>query len=653
VTNAGGWTAAGSLIQLAVIGDGYPTPDALEVSFQSGPVRAESGAAQCVPASGGQHYDLQAAYRIPTDTPTGVGAIVIALLYAGTGCAGQFVGSPLSGPEGLVRGAWTPYSLELDTTALATGAAGSLLLRLDVVRPANVDGSRVDWDSVSLNAPGPRCGDCNVDPGETCDDGNRTSGDGCSASCQLESCGDGVKEGAEQCDDGNTTFGAGDTCTPDCRQASACDTCAGAQCPSELSGCFGLAGVAQGGPKAGTARSTLCDALLTCVRRTDCDLAPRTVFGNSRASLENCYCGTSADHCFDGTVKPNGSCRAETEAAVESTSPAQVVGRLDGSNTNYPVFAAVGDLLACEGSGCTTQCARSSVCGDGVIEDRDLTFTFVVNGQDVPCEDSLTATGHGCSVEECDDGNTTPGDGCDQNCFLERCGNDVVQAGEECDDGNRVSGDGCSADCKLESHCGDGNVERPFEQCDPPSADGEGEDCTADEAQNSPTDCACDAKCQLAVCGNGVTQHPYEDCDPPDGVNCDADCKLIGQTPCEACIATDPIGSVIQAAYCDPDLACVTTERCAINAKCFSPLAAVCYCGPTDSTGATDVAVCSNASFTPTGPCVDEIKAGSPTGSTNDDILTAYFDFGTSSGAAMGTLNSVFANAPECASVCF
>lgn len=32
----------------------------------------------------------------------------------------------------------------------------------------------------------PRCGDDNVDPGETCDDGNTTAGDGCNAECKLE-----------------------------------------------------------------------------------------------------------------------------------------------------------------------------------------------------------------------------------------------------------------------------------------------------------------------------------------------------------------------------------------------------------------------------------------------------------------------------------
>jgi cysteine-rich repeat protein len=55
--------------------------------------------------------------------------------------------------------------------------------------------------------------------------------------------------------------------------------------------------------------------------------------------------------------------------------------------------------------------------------------------------------------EECDDGNTTDGDGCSAGCVTEICGNGVVQAGEECDDGNASNADACRA-----ASCGDGFV---------------------------------------------------------------------------------------------------------------------------------------------------------------------------------------------------
>lgn len=116
--------------------------------------------------------------------------------------------------------------------------------------------------------------------------------------------------------------------------------------------------------------------------------------------------------------------------------------------------------------------------------------------------------------EECDDGNTWPGDGCDAACWVEpACGNSLVEGGEECDDGNRMTGDGCDAGCRVEPACGNGVVE-PGEQCD--------------DGNVVPGD-GCDARCRFeAECGNGVLE-PGEQCDdgnatPGDG--CDAYCRF-------------------------------------------------------------------------------------------------------------------------------
>ena len=55
----------------------------------------------------------------------------------------------------------------------------------------------------------------------------------------------------------------------------------------------------------------------------------------------------------------------------------------------------------------------------------------------------------GFGMEQCDDNNTVPGDGCDHQCLWE-CGNAVVAPPEECDDQNRINGDGCSMHCLIE-----------------------------------------------------------------------------------------------------------------------------------------------------------------------------------------------------------
>ncbi|MFQ5515380.1 MAG: DUF4215 domain-containing protein, partial [Myxococcota bacterium] len=79
--------------------------------------------------------------------------------------------------------------------------------------------------------------------------------------------------------------------------------------------------------------------------------------------------------------------------------------------------------------GLTKLCDGCNACGDGVFQ---------------------PALG-----EECDDGNTSDGDGCSATCLLTACGNGLLEQGEECDDGNTVAEDGCSDVCAVE-FCGDG-----------------------------------------------------------------------------------------------------------------------------------------------------------------------------------------------------
>ncbi|MBF0105202.1 MAG: DUF4215 domain-containing protein, partial [Deltaproteobacteria bacterium] len=77
--------------------------------------------------------------------------------------------------------------------------------------------------------------------------------------------------------------------------------------------------------------------------------------------------------------------------------------------------------------------------------------------------------------EQCDDGGTVAGDGCNATCQEERCGDAIVNndrnatdnaPAEFCDDGNNTAGDGCNATCVAEI-CGDGVVNNNgAEQCD-------------------------------------------------------------------------------------------------------------------------------------------------------------------------------------------
>lgn len=74
------------------------------------------------------------------------------------------------------------------------------------------------------------------------------------------------------------------------------------------------------------------------------------------------------------------------------------------------------------------------------------------------CVKNSCGDGVKADVEECDDGNERPFDGCDPRCKVEPdpgCGNGVLEPGEECDDGNTSDEDQCTARCTV-SRCGDG-----------------------------------------------------------------------------------------------------------------------------------------------------------------------------------------------------
>jgi cysteine-rich repeat protein len=150
--------------------------------------------------------------------------------------------------------------------------------------------------------------------------------------------------------------------------------------------------------------------------------------------------------------------------------------------------------------------------------------------------DAVCGNGSVESGEECDDGNTTAGDGCSASCQDEgsgTCGDGTVDAGEECDDGNTVDGDDCSSTCENEGSTpvdsdGDG-VRDEIDECpgttrgtevdavgcpedapvDDPDDDGVVGD--ADDCPNTPAGAPVDengcASNQLDSDGDGVTDN--------------------------------------------------------------------------------------------------------------------------------------------------
>jgi cysteine-rich repeat protein len=164
-------------------------------------------------------------------------------------------------------------------------------------------------------------------------------------------------------------------------------------------------------------------------------------------------------------VRPNG-----VGIAVARNSPPPVSCTCGNTEVEPPEECDDGNLVDGDGcdSNCTvTGCGNGIVtageeCDDGNDNNDDAcTNACTLN----VCGDGHLHTG----VEECDDGNLTDGDGCDSNCTATGCGNGIATAGEECDDGgfSATCDDDCTfTDCgdgtlnqAADEQCDDGNTE--------------------------------------------------------------------------------------------------------------------------------------------------------------------------------------------------
>jgi fibro-slime domain-containing protein len=234
-----------------------------------------------------------------------------------------------------------------------------------------------------------KCGNGQLDPGETCDDGNTVSGDGCNSFCQAEAdflcatpgqpctnlrqCGNGKLTTDEQCDDGNTV--GGDGCAADCKSVDP-----GYECRVPGKPCTPKCGDGQiigketcddGNTVSGDGCSSTCQIEPGATCPTPGQPCTKAVCGNGVVETgESCDCGTDPAKLPTGCTGPNG-------------------------------------LFNGDGSGCSSTCTKEPVCRG----------------------DTGSGTTHACTTS---------------------CGNGNIETGEECDDGNLVDGDGCSSKCKLE-----------------------------------------------------------------------------------------------------------------------------------------------------------------------------------------------------------
>jgi cysteine-rich repeat protein len=440
------------------------------------------------------------------------------------------------------------------------------------------DGNTRDGDGCSHVCLNEVCGNGILDPGEICDDGNNADGDGCSADClSKETCGNGIIDRAkgEVCDDGiadnhgdpTTIAKSGDGCSADCKSTEICgnhildvgeacddgNTRDGDGCSHD---CLSTEACDNGLPDPGEecdhgkfdAVNATTGNINTNDCRSDCVInrcGDGYVDGQTGPHHEDCDGAPAADR-FSTIAVPTET----LECNIDCTS-----AHCGDGKVNKTSGEECDDHNNRDGDGCSHDC-KIEFCGNGVVDNGEpCDFSVTPDTCNRDCTPSVCGDGkvnHAASPsEQCDDGNTAPGDGCSPLCQFERCGNHALDPGEqcdgdlglrpcnvktclqetcgngildndpstgvheECDDGGTLNGDGCSHDCHVE-RCGNGILD-PEEQCD---------GLLGDQPCNALT-------CLHEVCGNGIRDDDavtgyHEECDDGGTLNgdgCSHDCK--------------------------------------------------------------------------------------------------------------------------------
>ncbi|MDA9101255.1 DUF4215 domain-containing protein [Omnitrophica bacterium] len=404
------------------------------------------------------------------------------------------------------------------------------------------DGNTASGDGCDANCQ-LECGNGSQDPGEECDDGNTASGDGCDANCFIEpGCGNNLVEGAEQCDDGNTANGDG------------CDSA----CVAEVCG----NGITQAGETCDDGNTVDGDG---CDRF--CEPEPVSVCPSGGTCVTDAQCttvsGTEISSCGSGMV----CCQAQSVFCQPDDLDGGWNTLMQSSGTVY-----LNGIPQNYSDACNSQTnLREYYCIGNSYDSRDIecdTNQLCLGGACTPVIVGECGDGVQDQWEDCDDGNTTNGDGCDSNCDWEQmlCLDDtdgglalgvrgtmtVRREGQAPGADSRTFEDECRSAsvliefvnekttcayvivcpptipccfegaCTDQGCCGNGNVD-----------EGIGEECETDADCND-EDKYCDKECMCKPrCGNGVIDGT-EECDGAQnwtcegGADCDTACNCKG-----------------------------------------------------------------------------------------------------------------------------
>ena len=223
-----------------------------------------------------------------------------------------------------------------------------------------------------------RCGDGVVHAGEACDDGNLDDADGCLAGCVLAGCGDGVvRTGVEQCDDANA--GLGDGCTPACVTERCGD------------------GIVQAGPVITGVELAWLASSCAPGGQLQLQINGQSVVTVSGDLPQTCTC-----------APPNGFQSTFTEVPPLVNGPHTFSIALPGADQflGWAVLVLSGgptprEIVLYEGAPGAATSRVTAMCSSGGFDDNIVGAPITVT---IPTN------------EECDDGNTVDGDGCESTC---------------------------------------------------------------------------------------------------------------------------------------------------------------------------------------------------------------------------------------------
>jgi cysteine-rich repeat protein len=173
-----------------------------------------------------------------------------------------------------------------------------------------------------------------------------------------------------------------------------------------------------------------------------CKTRPVSTDDGDRCTQDSCDPASGVKHDPLPGINDNNAC---TEDKCDAAT---------GNIAHTPLSTDDGDLCTIDSCDPATGVQHASVNvddGDPCTIDKcdpaaGITHERIPNCPPPPCGNGALEPDKG---EECDDGNTQEGDGCNGSCRKEICGNKVIDFGEECDDGNTDNEDSCANNCRL------------------------------------------------------------------------------------------------------------------------------------------------------------------------------------------------------------